>query len=204
MEFDYRGGEIVCRNRPIKPLDELVLRFIRALKFKYVIVSGYVAILFGRSRSTEDVDILIERITKEQLVQLTQDAEGLGFYPINTTDVDDAYSLLYNDKSSLRFAEKDEFEPNFEIKVVKSETDFYSISHPVKVLLENGRSLAIGPMELQVAYKLHLGSDKDYEDVRHLYRLFAKNLNKRELKRFLQMLDVDDSTVLRVLNEKIS
>lgn len=204
MEFDYKGGEIVCRNRPVTPLDRLVLRFIKAMKFGHVIVSGYVAILFGRSRNTEDVDILIERITKKQLAQLIQDAEGLGFYPINATDADDAYSLLYEDKSSLRFAEKGEFEPNFEIKIAKSETDLYSISHPVRVRLGNGRVLVIGPLELQIAYKLRLGSDKDFEDVRHLYRLFAKNLNKRELKRFLKVLDVDDSTVLRVLNEKIS
>lgn len=33
---------------------------------KYVIVSGYVAILFGRSRISEDVDLLVEHISFEK------------------------------------------------------------------------------------------------------------------------------------------
>ncbi len=204
MKFEYKDGKIDYKTKVLKPLDVLVLRFVKALEFRYVIVSGYVAILFERSRETEDVDIIIDKISKEQLKQFIEKAEGLGFFMINAFDVEDAYSLLYEDVSSLRFAEKDEFVPNFEIKVAKSDMDLYSIEHPIEVALINGPMLKIGPMELQIAYKLRLGSDKDNEDVRHLYRLFAKSLNKQELKYFLQKLDVKESTFESVLNERIS
>jgi len=36
---------------------------------KYVIISGYVTILFGRSRMSEDVDILIEHISFEKFLK---------------------------------------------------------------------------------------------------------------------------------------
>ena len=34
----------------------------------------------------------------------------------------------------------------------------------------------ISPIELQIAYKIYLGSDKDYEDARYLYLLCMLSL----------------------------
>ena len=45
-------------NKELNKLDKFVIDFCKLLD-RYVIVSGYVSILFGRSRSTEDVDLLI-------------------------------------------------------------------------------------------------------------------------------------------------
>jgi hypothetical protein len=44
----------------------------------YVVVSGYVAILTGRPRSTEDIDIVLERLSGTELERLSNrlDAEG--------------------------------------------------------------------------------------------------------------------------------
>ncbi|MCX6706718.1 MAG: hypothetical protein NT001_01095, partial [Candidatus Woesearchaeota archaeon] len=46
---------------------------------KYIIVSGFVAIAHGRSRGTEDIDMIIERISKEEFVKLHKDLVKNGF-----------------------------------------------------------------------------------------------------------------------------
>ena len=49
-------------EKELSNLDNFVHQFIgllESLKIEYTIVSGYVSILLGRSRGTEDVDILI-------------------------------------------------------------------------------------------------------------------------------------------------
>jgi hypothetical protein len=60
MEIEFKEDKIIF-NRELSLLDSFVLSFTEHLasnNIKYVIVSGYVAILFGRSRISEDVDIL--------------------------------------------------------------------------------------------------------------------------------------------------
>ena len=51
-------------DRELSDLDKFTIEFIQILKkyTNYVIISGYVAILLGRSRASEDVDILIPKI----------------------------------------------------------------------------------------------------------------------------------------------
>ena len=51
-------------DKIINELDKFVFKFIKILKkhTDYVIVSGYVAILLGRSRTTEDIDVFIKEI----------------------------------------------------------------------------------------------------------------------------------------------
>jgi hypothetical protein len=51
----------------LNELDKLLLSFIRILEkyFEYVVVAGYVSILFGRSRATEDINILIKEADKK-------------------------------------------------------------------------------------------------------------------------------------------
>jgi len=51
-------------DREISDLDNFTLDFIKILEKNtdYVIVSGYVAILLGRARASEDVDVIIPKI----------------------------------------------------------------------------------------------------------------------------------------------
>jgi RecA-family ATPase len=64
MELEIEGKYIILRNKVVSKLDLFVIDFIKILEkyTDYVIVSGYVSILFGRSRGTEDIDIFIEKI----------------------------------------------------------------------------------------------------------------------------------------------
>jgi len=57
-------GKIIL-DRNLSELDKLVIEFTNFFErysINYVIVSGYVSILFGRARSTEDIDILVEKL----------------------------------------------------------------------------------------------------------------------------------------------
>lgn len=52
-------------ERPPNDLDELAITFtgiLDDLDVEHVYVSGYVAVLTGRSRATEDVCVLLERV----------------------------------------------------------------------------------------------------------------------------------------------
>ena len=57
MEIEFKGNKIKF-NKELNELDKFVLKFVAVLerlKIKYVLISGYVAILFGRSRSSENI-----------------------------------------------------------------------------------------------------------------------------------------------------
>ena len=53
-------------NRELSELDKFALEFLSILKkyTDYVIISGYVAILLGRTRATDDIDVFIKPISK--------------------------------------------------------------------------------------------------------------------------------------------
>lgn len=67
MEFKYLYDKILIKDKTITLLDRFVLDFTKLIKpYKHVIVSGYVAIFFGRARGTEDIDVLVEHMGKSQ------------------------------------------------------------------------------------------------------------------------------------------
>lgn len=60
MKYNKEKREILFKGKVLNNLDRFVLDFISILEkyVGYVVVSGYVSILLGRSRSSEDVDFL--------------------------------------------------------------------------------------------------------------------------------------------------
>jgi len=69
----------------------------------YVIVSGYIPILFGRSRGTEDVDFVIGPIDKETFRKMCRTALETGFEFINPEDCNGLYEMLQM-KMAIRMA----------------------------------------------------------------------------------------------------
>jgi hypothetical protein len=55
----------------------------------------------------------------------------------------------------------------------------------------NKEKLMTSEIELQIAFKLNLGSDKDFEDARHLYNIFKEHLDMGLLKRQISALRVE-------------
>lgn len=193
MEIDISNHEIIL-NKELNDLDNLALDFIKILDgnaVKYVLVSGYIAILFGRSRSSEDIDIIAEKISKAQFLILWN-ALSTHFECINNKNPEDVYKIYLADRASVRFSRVGQFEPNMEFKFPKLELDQWVLDNAIIVRL-NGNSIKISPIELQIAYKLSsMNSQKDIEDARHLYRLFKEKLDESVLKSWLKKLHKED------------
>lgn len=199
MEIDFKEDNIIF-NRELSLLDRFVLSFTEHLatnNIKYVVISGYVAILFGRSRISEDVDILIEHISFEKFQKFWSEIEP-GYECLNTGNSYEAYNDYLENHHAIRLAKKGSFIPNIELKFAKNDLDRYSIEHRKNVKLAD-RSLYISPLELQIPYKLFLGSEKDIEDARFLFKLFKDNLDNVMLKTFLSKLKISDNNVKKYL-----
>ncbi|MBI4162982.1 MAG: hypothetical protein HY513_04825 [Candidatus Aenigmarchaeota archaeon] len=180
MEYEFDGNTLKI-DKELSDLDNFVIEFVKLLdkcNIKYVIISGYPAIFFGRSRATEDVDMFIEKIPKEKFLELWE-ASKKDFDCIITSDPDDAYNYLA-ENMAIRFAGKGFFEPNMEIKFADDETDFYSMKNLIEVKC-SGSVIKMSPFEMNIAYKLFMGSEKDIEDAKHLYKVLKEIINKNEL-----------------------
>jgi len=190
MDITYSGREIIIREKHLTLLDRFVLDFIRVLEphTPYVIVSGYVAILFGRSRGTEDVDILIPRLEKEQFSLLHDALLSGGYEFLNAEEAGGLYDMLTG-RMGIRVAEKNQFIPNIELKFFKDEIDRLVFRDRMEIHFENEK-LFISPVEIQIAYKIYLGSPKDIEDALFLWEIFRNNLDVMKLKEQMRALGV--------------
>ncbi|HZX20732.1 MAG TPA: hypothetical protein VFF13_07020 [archaeon] len=197
MEMEFSENEIIF-NRELSQLDELVLKFVKILdelKVDYVIISGYIAILFGRSRNTEDVDLFIEEMHFKKFTEMWKALERNGFECINAENPESAYNEYLKEKLAIRFAEKGKFIPNFELKFPKTDMSQYSLRNKITVKL-NGENLLTSKIEPQIAYKLYMGSDKDIEDAAHLWETFKGKINPIIFNKFTKKLGVENKVKL--------
>lgn len=185
-------------SRELSDLDQAVIEFCSVLDecgIDYVIVSGYVAILTGRSRSTEDIDIILERMSASKLDKLAHSLDEHGYWGMAMPLTDLSEMLSSDDR--LRVAEEDQFYPNFEIWLASNDVERKALSTSIVAAL-GGAELAISSIELQIAYKLRLAqasgdvSGKDFEDALHLYLTFEDELNTEKLERYVSDLGVSD------------
>ena len=191
MKIDYKDDKIIF-NKELNALDELTIDFtsvLNMLEINYVVVSGYVSILFGRSRSSEDIDIIVEKISiekfKELWTELYRDFESL-----TTENVNEAYKEYLSTKHAIRFSRKKNFVPNIEFKFPKIDIEHWVLKERKEVIL-NDKKLFISPIELQISFKLFLGSEKDIEDAKHLYEMFKNKLNMHLLEEFNRKFKIE-------------
>lgn len=191
MELIYRDNKIIMEDKEITDLDKFVLGFTNLLdKYTdYVIVSGYVVILFGRNRLTEDIDILIEHIDKDTATHLYQALIKKDYDFLNAEDANDMYEML-EEGLRIRIVKKGTIIPNIDFKFIKDEFDRYSIDNRIEIVIGENH-LYISPIELQIPYKLYLGSDKDIEDAIYLWDIFKENIDLDIMEKFVKDLDVD-------------
>ncbi len=190
MEYELKGN-VMKMKRVLSDLDNFVLSFVdifNSNKISYVVISGHVAILFGRTRATEDIDIFIEKIDRSKFASFLEDLGRWNYWVLSTTDPDDTFKMLENGLA-IRIAKTNTAIHNFEIKFPKKDTDFLSLSNPLKVVM-NDKELLTSPLEIQIAFKFWLGGDKDIEDGTHLYELFKKDLNNDLLNEMGRKLNV--------------
>jgi hypothetical protein len=195
MEMHYSKKEIRL-DREEFAIDRFTRKFVSRLDrlgIRYVLISGYVAIAFGRSRNTEDVDLFVEKVPLKKF-ELLWGSLMDEFECINAKTPAVAYNEYLQNGTAIRFALKGQFIPNVEFKFPKSRWDGYSLENRVKLRL-NSAALYVSPPELQIAFKGYLGSEKDIEDARFLYRNFANYLDKKLLGRFFLELLVEKENI---------
>jgi hypothetical protein len=171
--------------------DELAIgttAVLERLEVDYAVVAGYLAILLGRTRATEDVDVIVEPLSADRATALATALREAGYWG-SAMPLDDLHETLAAG-TNVRVAEDGEVVPNVELNYAADEYDRASIANAVVVEID-GAAFRVGEPELQVAYKLRLGSDKDVEDATHLLEVLDPILDEATLERYVTELGVE-------------
>jgi len=186
----FLGKNVIKVDRELSDLDRFTLDFIKILRkhTTYVIVSGYVSILLGRARSSEDVDIIIPRIDYPNFSNLVEDLKDASFWCLQAERKKDIYEY-FKDRVAVRFAKRSNVIPNIELKCAKNKADNIALEDTITIKV--GRSeLIISNLELQVAFKENvLKSPKDLEDARHLRNIAGGRLDGNKVRNYKRMLN---------------
>lgn len=154
---------------------------------KYIVVSGFLAIASGRTRGTEDIDLIIERISFNVFKKIFQQLEKNDYVCMQSASPEEAYDYL-KDNLSLRFTRKDKPLPEMEVKFAKDLLDDYQLSHRVKLPL-TGLDVWFSNVNINIAFKEELlKSDKDLEDARHLRIVFKELVDETEITEVKRMI----------------
>ncbi len=190
MKINFSKGKIQIEKR-LNSLDKFALNFssiLKKLNIKYVLISGYVSILFGRARSSEDIDLIIEKLDAEKFHMFWKDVNKK-YNCINTSKEKEAYENYLLEKIPIRFSEKEKFIPNVELKFPENEIEKWVLKNSLLVVL-NEKKIKISSIELQIAFKLFLGTEKDIEDAKYLFKIFNKKIDEERLNYFVDKMKV--------------
>jgi len=188
--IELRDDTLIVDREP-NELDELAIRFSGILDdigVEHVFVSGYVAILAGRSRATEHIDVLLERVDSETIERLVERLQAEGMWgpamPLHRMD-----EML---EDNIWVARDGEMVPHLEVKFVDDEFDRASLENNITARIGGAAEVPVGPIELGIAYKLYLGTRTDFEDATHLYLTFEETLSTPQLQTYVKKLDVEE------------
>ena len=192
MEINYSPEKIEF-EKELNKIDTLALSFcsiLNEVKIQYVIISGYVAILFGRNRASEDIDMFIEEMPYPMFENMWNTLTK-EFECINVSTSEEAYKEYLKQGIAIRFSPKDQYVPNIEMKFPANDLDKLALKKKIPTRV-NGKLTFIAPLEPQIIFKLYLGSEKDLEDARYLYTLFKEKLDKKMLNEMFRKLKIDE------------
>ncbi len=166
-------------------LDEFVIDFCKIIErhCKYIICSGFVAIAHGRTRGTEDIDMIIERLTLQQFEQLHNDLLKNGFECLYGKNPVDLYEAYLKKLDSLRYVRENSLLPEMEMKFARDNLDDEQLKRRIKLPL-TGLDVYFSTIEANIAFKEeYLTSEKDIADAKHLRLLYEGKLDKKEIER---------------------
>ncbi len=200
IHYDIQNNEIHLK-KILNLLDNFAIRTCRIINkfFDYVIVGGYVAILFGRSRTTEDIDVIIRKgnLDIELMEEFYSYLQSKNYWVFNALTPKTGYKMLKNG-INIRIAEKEKIIPNIELKLARKNIDYESFNKSIKVILEKG-SLLVGNLELNIAFKFYLSSMKDIEDAVYLYCLFNEYIDIEKIYTYASKLNIKKKSIEKYL-----
>ncbi len=185
-------NNVIIMHRSLTELDHFVKQFLTVFNkhTHSLIVSGYVSISTGRTRGTEDVDILLPLVGQETFKKIFEDLIAGGFWCYQSNSASEAYEYL-QDMASIRFARQGETFPNMECIPVtpKRIAKYYELNHPQRIKIEDFE-FNIPPVEFEILYKeIILGSKKDIEDARHLRVFFKEIISPERFNKYKPIIE---------------
>jgi hypothetical protein len=195
MDLEFKGNEIFF-NRELSVLDNNLLDFIEKLSnnnIKYTVTSGYIETFLGQNRTMGGIGILIRSITFERFLKLWLELEKT-YECLNTDDPIDAYNGYLRNHHAIMIRKKNGTPPNLALRFVKNDLDRALYKNRKSVKIEE-RVLLISSLEIFIPYKLSLGSDKDIEDAKFLFRQFKDKLNIAMIEKFSEELEIPHESV---------
>ncbi|PIN93358.1 hypothetical protein COU54_03375 [Candidatus Pacearchaeota archaeon CG10_big_fil_rev_8_21_14_0_10_31_24] len=157
---------------------------------KYIICSGFVAIAHGRSRGTEDIDMIIEKISNLEFEKLHKDLISHDFICIQSDNPKVIFDTYLSKDISVRYVKKGDgyFPPEMEVKFAKDDLDEEQINARVQLPL-TGLDIYFSTIESNIAFKEeYLKSEKDIEDARHLRIIYKEKINEDEIKKIKEII----------------
>ena len=177
----------IAIQRGLTELDLFAKKFLDILKkhTNYLVVSGFVSICAGRTRGTEDIDIIIPAMAREKFSALFKELEKNNFWCYQGDNPKDVYTYI-KDLNSIRFAKTNEIFPNIELIPFNQakKAKFFEFSHPQKIKIRDFEFNA-PPLEFEILYKeIVLKGKKDIEDAKHLRIFFAEIIKEEKFKEY--------------------
>lgn len=186
-------GSLCDMDRSVKDrniLDRFCVEFCAIVEkhAKYIVVSGFVAIASGRTRGTEDIDMVVEKLSKSAFFRLHTALVKKGFVCMQSDDPVEIYDDYLIKNVSVRYTYRDVFVPEMEVKFAKDELDAYQLQTRQKIPLTS-LDVWFSSINMNIAFKEeYLKSDKDLEDARHFRIVFADEVNEEEITHIKKMI----------------
>ncbi len=183
--------DTIVIDRELTSLDLFVRDFLNIMKkySDYLVVSGFVSISTGRTRGTEDVDIIFPIMEKNKFVMLFEELQNKGFWCYQGDSAEEAYNYVKN-LESVRFARVNEMFPNIEFIPFdeKKKAKLFEFTHPQKIRIMDFE-FKIPPIEFEILYKeIVLIGEKDIADALHLRTFFSEMLEKEKFKEYEKVI----------------
>lgn len=154
---------------------------------RYIVVSGFFAIASGRTRGTEDIDLIMEKVSLDKFKEIFSELKENDFVCMQSDYPEEAYEYL-TDKCSIRFIRKGKELPEMEIKFAKDLLDEAQLNTREKYEL-TGLNVWFSNVNICIAFKEELlKSPKDLEDAKHLRVVYAEKINEDKIKTIKQMI----------------
>ncbi len=191
---------IHLRETSTLKIEELLLyvtKYLNTNKIPYAIVGGFSAIVWGRGRSTYDIDIILDQkiLNISEFVNYLQDKELI----TSVRDLQEAFRELSH--ATIQAMESPVY--RIDLKGVYSSLDRETIDTSKKITFK-GQTIRFGSPESLIAHKLHFGSDRDLEDALVVFIAQENLLNLNYLTRLCGKLGVSKKLerLIEIVREK--
>ncbi len=149
---------------------------------KYIICSGFVAIAHGRTRGTEDIDMIIEKLSLEDFLKLHKDLMKKRFECMQSDKGEIVYRDYLIEGNSIRYTRKGEFLPEMELKFAKDELDEEQLDSRQKIPFTK-LDIYFSSIEGNIAFKEEfLKAEKDLEDAQHLRIIYEGKIDEDKIE----------------------